>query len=475
MKGTGAILIFLLGALPGCMVGPNYRRPSALLPVAYSERRDAGQKDTFESLACWWTFFNDPCLNDLIERAVEHNYDLSIAIEKIEQLRAEYGIAKSRLFPEVDGIININRTKYSKNLAQYSFLTVDTLSYFQLGLQAMWEVDLFGRLRRAFNAACDDVKAQVELMHGVYLLVLSNVAQAYTDIRALEKQIDLRQQLIQVDEKIILLKRDRFQSGLDSDIPVEQFLQELEESKNLYEALKTSVAQALHTLAFLLGEYPEQFKLCPAEAQVSKPGPPTVGILVSSQPLEVGLPSELLKRRPDIRQAEWELAAATERVGQAMADYFPRFSLLGSVTSEASTASTWFSPGSLAWIIGPSIQWPLITFGRITYRVDEKKSIMRQALLTYCQTIVAALRDVENALVAYFNDSQRSGILSRKLAAAIKERDLAKERFNSGLDDQITYLLAERNRLQIELELTDVQRAVSSDLIAVYKALGGGW
>jgi outer membrane protein TolC len=215
----------------------------------------------------------------------------------------------------------------------------------------------------------------------------------------------------------------------------------------------------------LLGENPEQFVLQSGKHAVPQ----------SNKTLGIGLPSELLRRRPDIRKAESLLAAAVEYVGQAIADWFPSFSLLGSVNTEVNKVPNLFTGGSISWMIGPSFRVPILTFGRIRFNIEAKKSAQKQALLAYCQSVVAALGDVENSLVSYFNEKDRMHIIEEKLFAVTRERDLISSLFQSGLDNQTEYLLAEKNRITTELELTNVKQSVSTSLISVYKALGGGW
>jgi NodT family efflux transporter outer membrane factor (OMF) lipoprotein len=452
-----ALLLFV----SGCMVGPKYHQPKVKLPDKFSEQQQA---QTVADLKRWWTFFDDSCLNDLIGKALKNNYDLRIAIEKIKELRAMYRIEEAKLFPEIDGIGQANANQYSQKLIVDKFFPAK-LSYFQLGFDALWELDFWGKQRRARAAAYDIYQAQIEDMRDVYIIMLGDVAKTYTEIRALQQKLDLLDATVKCDTQLLALTHDRLASGIASEIPDADQQAALNESQSQRILVLEGLKQTINRLAVLLGENPEEFTLLPGAHVVPQ----------STKALAVGLPSELLRRRPDIRRVERLLASATESYGQAIADWFPSFSLLGSLTPEANHENQLFGHNSLTWSIGPSMRWPLITFGRIQFNVEEKKSVQRQALLTYAKSVVTALGDVENWLTVYWNENERVGVLTQKLAAATRQRDLYTSRFEGGLDSEVQWLVAEKNRLTMALELVDVQLASSSSLISVYKALGGGW
>lgn len=447
----------------GCSVGPRYKTPCAQLPDKF-----ATGKTGVAQLADWWKFFEDTCLDNLIDKAVKNNYDLQIAIEKIEETRATYQIERAKLFPEIDAIGAINRQQYSRDLIQNSAATTllrNRFNYFQAGFDAIWELDFWGKIRHARDAAYAEYEAQIEAMRDVYIILLSDVVRTYVSVRSLQKQLDLLTRKIDVDTRLLMLTHARLHSGIDSALPDFEQVAALESTKSQKTVVQTECQQAINRLATLLGENPEGFVLCDGGHCVPQ----------STKIIEPGLPSELLKRRPDIRRAERLYAAAVERVGQAVADQFPNFSLVGSVATEANKSHDWFSCGSLSWLLGPAMRWPLITFGRIQFRVQVQESVQRQALLTYAQLVIRALEDVENALVAYFNEQERVQVLTHKLRAITIERDLIAEKYVSGLANELDLLLAEKNRLESELELTDVQQSASTATIALYKALGGGW
>ncbi|MFA5307256.1 MAG: efflux transporter outer membrane subunit [Candidatus Babeliales bacterium] len=462
MNAQPVLIIATLTLLPCCMVGPKYKKPCPQLPNAYAEEKLPRE---IADLAQWWTFFDDPYLDELIKKALANNYNLRIAREKIEEARAYYRIKNADLYPEVNVVGNVNRTGLSKNYNKYLYLSPKTTNYFQIGFDASWELDFWGKLRRARAAAYADFQAQIEAMHEVYLILLSDVAKAYVDSRSFQKKIDLLNEQITVDTDILSLRDDRYSSGVDSQIPDVNQLAALDESKKQALSSQIELQQTINRLALLLGLNPEEFNLAPAKHDVP----------MTHRAPAVGLPSDLVQRRPDIRRAERLLAAATENFGYANTAWFPSFSLLGGSIFEANKGSNWFSGNSISWTIGPALNWPLITFGRIKYDVQEKRSAQRQAILSYAQSVVNALTDVEDWLVAYFKLKDQVAVLTEKLSAATTQRDLYASQFEGGLANKMDLLQAEKNRISIELELTNTQQALSSALISLYKALGGGW
>ncbi len=462
MNAHRASVIVVLAFLPACMIGPKYKKPSTALPQTYADARHSRE---VAELAQWWTFFEDPYLDELIKKALTNNYNLRIAREKIEEARAYYRIKDADLYPEIDAVGNVNRTGLSKNYNKYLYLTPKTANYFQIGFDASWELDFWGKLHRARAAAYADFQAQIEEMHDVYLILLSDVAKAYVDSRTLQKKLDMLNEQIAVDTNILSLRDDRFSSGVDSQIPDVDQLAALDESKKQALTIQIELQQTINRLALLLGINPEEF--------VFADGTHTVPL--SHKTPSVGLPSDLIQRRPDIRRAERLLAAATESFGYANTAWFPSFSLLGGSIFEANKGSKWISGKSISWTIGPTLNWPLITFGRIKYDVQEKRSAQRQAMLTYAQSVVNALTDVEDWLVAYFKLKDQVAVLTEKLSAATTQRDLYASRFDGGLANKMDLLQAEKNRISIELELITTQQSLSSALISLYKALGGGW
>ena len=253
---TRALTPLAILLLPGCLIGPNYQKPHISMPAQYAFKHGA---DSAESLTNWWEKFNDPYLNKLMETAVEKNYDLRRAIERIEEVRDLYCIQEAQLFPQVNVTAGASRTKISSTLEQDTFIPVKTFSDYQWGIVSSWELDLFGKLKKAREAAYADYQAQQEYARDVRVVLLADVAGTYVSIQALEQKIDLLNTKIKTDRKLLTLLHDRFASGINSDIPDQQQLQENQEDKNLETILVTARNQAVNRLALLLGEQPESF------------------------------------------------------------------------------------------------------------------------------------------------------------------------------------------------------------------------
>ncbi len=459
MKRMMSFFLILIG-LPSCWA-PKYTVPRYPLPKQFEYQRDAGMG---EPLVEWWKQFDDKQLNKLIDHALLKNYELRIVLEKIEESRELYKGKRADLFPEINVVSDVSRSRISKVLAQTSFLDQNRLSFFSLGFDASWELDVWGKLRHAKQAQFFLYQAQIENMRDVYIMLLADVARNYIIASALYLQIRLARDRIKADAELLCLQRVLFDAGLVSQIAVAQQEQSLADSQDLYKRLQTDRAQTENQLAVLLGDNPET---------VSMRYP--LKVPLTDIRLETGIPSDLLKRRPDIRQLERELASANESIGQAVAEWFPSFSLIGGLASETSKGSDWFTGQSLTWTFGPSINWPLINFGRVKANIKSKESIKRQAALRYSKAIIYALKDVEDFLVQYFNALDQARYLKRRYKQSKLQESLIAAQYESGLSSKNDVLIAQKNRIDSHSSYAQAQQAVSVSLIGVYKALGGGW
>lgn len=463
MKIKQAMLLAYVMLIPGCAtVGPHYHRPYLKVPCRFDH---SDETTRVGDLCNWWQAFNDTGLDCLIAQAVNHNYSLRAAFEKIQELRWNYNIKTAELLPEIDAFGFILRNRYSTDIPFFTNTTQNPGNLLGLGVATLWELDVWGRLRKAQSAALADYRAQIEATRDVYIMLLADVAELYISLRALEIKIEIRKKQVAIDKELLALSQDLFHAGLFNAIPPEIQLQSLLESENYILVLEKMAVQTQNSLAALMSENIADFCL-PAGSGI---------VPLSNGMLKTGIPSELLRRRPDIREAEQKLIAANEHIGQAIGDFFPKFSLVGLVSSLSSTFKAWFSGSSLAWAIGPAFSWPLITFGRITFEVRSKKAVYRQALYTYAQTVIEAFSDVENNLVNYFTQAQTLALSEKKLASIEKERALTECRFRAGLIDRLQYLYVEKQTLAIKLETIENQKELSTALVRVYKALGGGW
>lgn len=455
-------IIFLI-FLTGCTVGPNYHKPNTCMPQSYAEK--VAQKGQIDSLKEWWKTFDDPVLNDLVETAVACNYSLKAAIEKIEETRSFYRIKNADLFPEIDLNAAATRTGYSKDLLFTNLLPITVLSDFQIGFDAMWELDIFGKLRRNREAAFDLFQASQESMRDVYITLISDVARYYVDICTLQNIIDLTNKKIELQKQIYRLTNNLNSTGLESKISEQDQMAVLQRDEEALKFYDTYLKDSIYSLGVLLGQMPEQ---------ILEKIPQYRKIPETLDKISVGVPSTLLRRRPDIRQAERELAAATAKIGAAIADYFPSFSLTGNTSLESNFIDKWFTGNSLGWSIGGLLNWPIITFGRISANVDMMKAKERQAFYFYQNTVLSALKDVESALATYFNEEKKLMEIKIEAKAYDKMASLEKNKYQTGLVNLSRAYEFEKVSLESAIKEIESKRALAHNLIALYKAMGGG-
>jgi multidrug efflux system outer membrane protein len=478
---------FFLLLLSGCMVGPDYHEPKMAMPVEFEEAKTT-EWVADEELSQWWKQFEDPLLDALIEEAIEANYDLRIAMEQIVAARAQYKIQGSTLWPEIDLNATANRSRFSQNLFTSTSSTTSTASgaspasvvssntspiagtiqnFFQVGFDAIWELDLFGKFRRGTRAAFDLWEASQYTAQNVLITVVSEVARNYVGIRSLQKQIELTKKKIWADERNLALAETLFKAGLDNQIQVEGFIATLESDRALLPVLEISLKQTIYALAILLGRQPEGFAM-----EFEHPAPIPSGL----RKVPIGLPSDLLRRRPDVRAAERELAAVTEQIGVAVADLFPHISLTGNTYGfESNQQNKWLIAPSRYWNVGPILNWDIIDFGRTRAQIEVANSKQRQALLSYEQMVISSLQDVEGALVAYFEEQKRTLDFEAQVAADRRSLTLTEDLFQAGLIDESQVIAALKTWIDAETNLVQSEQALTSDLIAIYKALGGDW
>ena len=481
------LLYFLFIAFTGCMVGPNYKKPETEMPVSFEEKNKA-EIVSDADLCQWWKQFEDPLLNSLIEEAVQGNFDWRIALEQIIEARAQVKIQNSYLWPEIDLNAAATRSRFSSNLFTSSSSTNSTAAgvspssvvsgnnfpvagtiqnFFQVGFDAIWELDFFGKFRRGKQAAIDLWEASKDSAQNVLITMISEIAKDYLSIRSLQQQIKLLKETIGIDERALELAQVLFDAGLDNQIQVENLISTLEEDLAALPVLETSLKQTIYTLAVLLGKQSEGF----AQKFIEEAPIPS-----GSGRVPAGLPSDLLRRRPDIRMAERQLAAATEQIGIAVAGLFPHISLTGNTFGfESNQQNKWLIGPSRYWNIGPLLNWDILDFGRTLGQIAVQNSLQRQALLVYEQAVVSSLKDVEGALVAYFEEQKRLLDFEYQVAANFRSLELTKDLFQAGLVDESQVLTSWKTWNESKNNLIQSQQALTSDLVALYKALGGEW
>jgi NodT family efflux transporter outer membrane factor (OMF) lipoprotein len=457
----------LLGLLPGCTVGPSYHPPDLKPAPHWSSPLTGGETNMTATNAAWWKTFQDEELNSLINRAALSNLDLHMAQARVREARAASAIVSANYWPNADASAAFSQERISKN----GFPTFPPsipleANVYQAGFDAAWELDVFGGTRRAVEAANADIAAAEFGRRDVLVSLLGEVARYYIEGRGFQQRLVIARQNIQTEGEILSLTKDRFKSGLTSELDVQQAAALLATTQAQIPTFETGFAQAAHRLSVLLGQSPGAL-LTELSGESSIPGAPPA--------VPVGLPSELLRRRPDVQQAERQLAGATARIGVAVADLYPRFSLTGDVGLQSVSASDWFSAGSRFWSVGPTVQWKIFDAGRIRANIRVQNARQEQVLAHYEQTVLASFEDVENALTAYAKEQTRHKSLTDAVEANRQAVEIATQLYQSGLADFLRVLDSQRSLYESQDALVQSERAVVLNLIALYKALGGGW
>jgi outer membrane protein, multidrug efflux system len=451
--------------LAGCSVGPNYHPPRAALPANWTEVGFGGTTNREASLAQWWKKLGDAELDSLIDSAVKANYDLKAAEARVRTARALRGVAVADFIPTIDAVGSLTRTRLSQNAQTLPVKVLDTDIY-QTGFDASWEIDVFGGKRRALQAANADLQATEEDRRAVLVSLLAEVARNYVELRGAQRRIAIARQNLRAQQEVLEITQLRFDKGLASELDVSQAKAVLASTQSEVPTLETILKQASHRLSVLLGQPPGALEATLAnEAPIPAP-PPEV---------PTGLPAELLRRRPDVRRTERQLAAATARIGVATAELFPKFFLTGAGGFESLKAANLISPASEFWSAGPSVQWRLLEYPRLRAQIRAQTGQQEQALAQFNQTVLTSLEDVENALVAYAKEKERYRWLGDSVIANRRSLELANQLYTTGLGEFINVLEAERLLYQADDALAQSQRTVTENLVALYKALGGGW
>src|SRR5882724_3375145 len=468
MQKLNIYLATFAALVGGCKVGPNYRVPQLSVPPAYHERTAAATNQQPEDLAQWWRVFNDPQLDTLIREATTANHDVRLAQARVREARAQRGVARSALFPSLDANGDYSRARVRDT--PEGFLTRAAgqpleANLFNSGFDMNWEIDIFGGNRRALEASNGDLGAAEESSRGVLITVLGEVGLDYLDLRGLQKQLAVARDNLRLQDETVALTRDRFTAGLASELDTTRAEAQAANTRSQIPLLEQDVQRSIHRLSVITGKGPAEL-----ESQLSAPAP----IPPATPGIPVGLPSDLLRRRPDIRQAERDVAAATARIGVATADLFPRFFLTGAAGLQSVNASDFFDGGSRFWSIGPSLRWPVFTAGRIRQTIKIQNARQDQALIRYEQTVLTSLEEVENALVACGKEQEHHQALTQSEAANRRAVELADQRYRSGLVDFLNVLETQRSLLAVQDDLARSERSTDQNLVRLYKALGGG-
>ena len=474
MRGQAALAVLLL---TGCTtVGPNYRQPDVAIPAQYAEPNGASALSDAE-LASWWHQFGDPQLDSLIARATALNLDVQSAAARIREARARELVAGARNLPTLDAQASATRQRISENAIPTppgagapgsggAFgLPGSEFNTFRLGLDASWEIDLFGGTRRGIEAAGARTGAAVWTRRDLQATAAAEVANAYFTLRTLQERIANTEADLARQSREQQLREARFKGGLINGIDVEQQKSDAATAAAELPTLRAQAQTQIHAIGILTGTTPEALiaELSPAKAIPAAPAIPT------------GLPSDLLRRRPDIRAAEREVAAATADIGVATADLYPRISLTAAPALVSTALASLLDWGSRSYSLGASLLWPLFDGGKARANIEIANARQEQALIAYRKAILTALKDVEDALSRTQADRDRLADLARSHDAAMRAEALSRTRFRGGLVTMSEVLTNQGKRLSVEKQMIETRGALARESVALFKALGGGW
>ncbi len=446
----------------GCSVGPDYRPPKTAAPAQWATD---GVNTNAAEVAQWWQSFNDPVLDSLITRAVQTNHDLRIAIARVKEAKAWRSGALADFLPTISASGQYKRQRLSENAQTFTGLKLETES-FQAGLDATWEIDIFGGQRRTLEAATAEYAAILEARYGVQVALVAEVARGYLELRGYQRRLAIARQNIVVQREALAITTHRFSAGLASELDMAQARSVLAATEAQVPLLEAALARARHRVEVLLALPPGSLQEELSQPAALPAAPPTV---------PVGLPSELLRRRPDVRQRERALASATAQIGMQTAELWPKLVLLGGGGFSSLSGGDLFTAGSRFWSAGPKVTWRLLEFPQIRAKIRAQSARQEQALAEYEKTVLTAFEEAENALVAYQQEQERCRQLREAVAASRQAAALARQLYDQGLIEFLNVLDAERSLYQIEDQHAQSEQAVVTYLVALFKALGGGW
>lgn len=453
--------------ITGCTIGPNYHKPALNVPQYWTEPLAGGETNGAANLTNWWTSFSDPQLDSLVQRAISSNLQLRIAEARVREARAQRGVVAAGLWPSADTPVSYTYNRISQN---YFFPlppgTPLVYNWYQAGFDASWELDVFGGVRRNVQAANADIASAEFNRRDVLVTLLAELARNYFEARSLQQRLVIIHRNIDAQKSLVDLTTQRYRAGVTSELDLQQATALLADTQAEVPTLETGLDNAIHRIAVLLAQPPGALT---SELQQAAPIP------IPPPQVPVGLPSDLLQRRPDVERTEQQLVAATARIGVAKADLFPHFSLTGDAGLQSVSLGSWFNPSSGFWTVGPTVTWKIFDAGRIRANIRVQNAREEQALATYEQTVLGAFEDTENALGSYAREQVRYRSLQDSVTAQRAALKLSQNLYGNGLVDFLNVLEAERSLYQAEDALVQSQGAISENLVALYKALGGGW
>ncbi|HIQ23189.1 MAG TPA: efflux transporter outer membrane subunit [Planctomycetes bacterium] len=453
----------------GLKVGPDYRRPPAPVAEEWMDANDPNVKPQGTDYSYWWSVFGDPILNDLVYEAYQQNLPLKIAGLRVLEARAQLGVAAGNLFPQQQQFGGTyTRTKISTSFFPVTapFPILDYFDTWRFGLDAAWELDFWGRFRRAIESAQANLDAQIENYDDALVILQAEVAANYIQLRSLEERLELARKNVELQQETLRIIETRFKIGVVNELDVQQARANLAATEALIPTLQIEHRRVQNRLCTLLGLPPQDLRRRLAGPGKVPPVPPEV---------VVGVPADLLRRRPDVRSAERQAAAQCARIGVAEADLYPQFSISGTLGREARHFSQLWDLGSFTGSITPGFRWNVLNYGRILNNVDAEEARFQQAVIQYQETVLRAAEEVENAIVAFLREQVRAKSLEEGVRATERSVQLSVRQYEQGFVDYQRVLDSQRALVLLQDNLAESRGRVALNLIALYKALGGGW
>jgi NodT family efflux transporter outer membrane factor (OMF) lipoprotein len=470
-KRAAGPLVLASVLVQGCLVGPNYVEPEVAMPDQWNAAVAEEMSQPEPDISKWWDTLGDTTLTSLIRRAELSNLDLWTAVARVKESRAARGIAKGDFFPQIGLNGSYTYFQLSENSIQGQAIvdaggTIEPDDQWSFSLGAFWEIDLFGRIRRQNEAAKAGFEASIEDFRDVLVSLYAEVAASYVDLRTTQVRLEFAHRNAASQRQTLQLTRDRFNAGLVSALDVTQARTNLASTEAEIPSLQIAMNNALNRLAVLLGQQPGTL-----HAELG----PAAPIPTPPEDIATGLPTELLRRRPDVRRAERLLASQTALVGVATADLYPSFSLGGALQLVAGAFGDLGQSESVGWSLIPGVRWNLFTGGKIRSNIKVQEARTEQLLYQYEQSVLLALEEVEDALVAFAREQVRRDRLAEGVAAAERSVEIVRTQYLSGLVDFQRYVDSERELTQQQDLLARSEGQVIQNLVALNRALGGGW
>jgi NodT family efflux transporter outer membrane factor (OMF) lipoprotein len=464
IKSSGIALALSLLAAACTVVGTDYEQPAVDIPAAWREEAGRGLAAGATDLAQWWRRLEDPVLDELVERAVTQGLDLRAALARVREARALRGVATADRWPTVDATASYERHGESKNTQFGSFVSDSDI--WSAGFDAAWELDVWGRVRRSVEAADADLAAGIEDARDVAVTVAAETAANYVQLRAFQRRLEIARTNVELQEETLALVNGRYAAGLVGERDVAQAIANVEFTRSRLPAFEVGVRAAENRLAVLLGRAPGALA---RELLDAKPIP------VPPAEIAIGVPADLLRKRADVRRAERTLAAEHARIGVAEGDLYPRLALLGHIGVQSDDPDTLFEDASNVFGIGPSLRWNIFDGGRLRRRVEAQDARAEQAYVAWERTVLLALEESENAMTGFVREQRRRTSLLAAATQARRAVELAQTQYQEGLTDFQAVVDSERALADLEDELASSDATITTDLIALYKALGGGF